>query len=427
MKTYLANNEAVLLDRKVDNTSIFEQYKYQLMALTALVLLAIFWGFSSSSSIAEKDLVYAKVNNGAINKSTTGIGKITALQSWQISAEQSGSLIEVLKQPGAMVAKSQTILRLKNPRLQEQLESLTEDLTLLRTELLSTKLRLNAEYTREQNDSKKMRLRLNTAEQELQASQELATSGIISALQLATIKAKTEEARLDLTMSKSTLAAKKKIIEAEILLKKGSIKRKQAEVNNLNNRIEMLNVKSPISGILQSVEQSFGALITEGKALATVSDTSQMKAVFYLPEQDINTVTQDKEVLIRSSQGEFTTAISLINPSIKDGAIEVEALLPDNFPAWIKPDLPIQVVISHSSGQAQIYVKKPNQAVSHSQSTLYRLDRKKQSLVAVTVEFGDIFEDFIEIKSGLSHDDIIVVSSAFPLEGSEVMVNKGAQ
>ena len=149
--------------------------------------------------------------------------------------------------------------------------------------------------------------------------------------------------------------------------------------------------------------------------------------MFYLPEQDVNTVTQGKQVLIRSSQGQFTTTISLINPSIKDGAIEVEALLPDNFPAWIKPDLPIQVIVSHSSQQAKVYVKKPNNVVSNSQSTIYRLDRKKQTLVAVDVQFGDIFDDFIEVKNGLKHDDIIVVSSAFALQGNEVMINKGVQ
>lgn len=413
------------MDRKITQTASLVKHKQWLYLLAIIALIIGYLWSQDNNSIHQSELVFAKVQNGAVDKPITGIGKIVTQQSWQITAEQAGTLIEVFKQPGDTVARAEVILQLKNPRLQEELASLKADLVLLKTELASTKLRLEAQYSQEKNNSEKAKLRLNTAQQELQASKELADKGIVSALQLATIEAKTQEAKLDFEMSKSALVASAKIIDAELLLKQGNIDRTQAKIDNLNKHIALLQVKSPISGVLQSVKQTYGAFIAQGDSLATVSDTSQMKAVFYLPEQDINAVSLGKEVILRSSQGEFKSTVSLLNPSIKDGAIEVEAALLSNFPTWVKPDLPIQAIVQYKSGIGQIYVEKPANVISNSQNLVYRLDKKRQMLVAVKVDFGNFYEQYIEVKKGLKQNDIIVLSSSQQLKGDEITIING--
>lgn len=411
------------MDLKIEKHSFINTHKKSIIAASLALMVALSLLLGSTPEIRSTDIVLSAVKNGDVNSSTTGVGQIKSLKQWQITANESGHLVEILKNVGDSIHQGDVILRLKNNKITQLENSLKQDIELLETELLSTRLRLMATQSEKQNQSKKNKLLMETTALELAAIKELVNKGIMPKLKLAQVEAKAQGARLDFELSKALLVSSQKMIDAEIMLKKGKVKRAQAELQNIRVRIQDLDVRSPITGILQSVNEKYGSKILEGEKLASVSNTQQMKASFILPEQDSTFVHLGKSVTIKTSQGQLAATISLIKPAIKNGAIEVEARFTEQIPLWLKPDLPLQAVVTGNSSYTGLYVKKPAEVNHNAEITVYRMDRKRKALTPVLVKFGRQMEQYIAIQSGLTAGDMIVFSSQVPLSGQYINIS----
>jgi len=176
-------------------------------------------------------------------------------------------------------------------------------------------------------------------------------------------------------------------------------------------------VKSDVRGVVARVLQNSGAMINPSIPLMSVVDIDQVKAVAAVDEMKIRFVKvgQEARIAIQAYPGEsFAAKVSNISPVCNplNRAIDVEVSMA-NPGHRLKPGMYAEVELTQSSRPALVV---PIAAV---------VDRSGQKVVFVAaagrvvmtpVVTGAVQKDAIEIVSGLSGGEQVVVSGAEKLE-----------
>ncbi|WP_235263818.1 efflux RND transporter periplasmic adaptor subunit [Nitrincola sp. A-D6] len=192
----------------------------------------------------------------------------------------------------------------------------------------------------------------------------------------------------------------------------------EAQVELARTQLAKTTIRAPFDGVVGLRHVSPGDFVSAGQDLVEVTDYSEMKMDFTLPERDLNQVQvgQQIEVHVDALPGEtFQGEIYAISPSSRGGShnLSIRARIPNDQGA-LRPGLFARIVII--TGQDDQALMIPESAVIPENNDFFimRLNAENQvSLVPVTLgsrRFGEV-----QILSGLEAGDIIVTAGQIKL------------
>lgn len=213
------------------------------------------------------------------------------------------------------------------------------------------------------------------------------------------------------------------------------LKSKQAQVAEQEAMIQKKQIQAPFEGYLGVSQINKGQYINPGDKIVSLQSLDYVYVDFYIPQQELLSVTVGEKVNVRSDaylDKTFVGEISAIDPKVdpKTRNLHIQAticnteqrLLPGMF---VNVDMPI--------GKPQRHLTLPLTAVSYNPygETVYVVsestnDAGELQLTAtqVFVKVGDTRGDQVAILSGIKEGDIIVVSGQFKLKsGDRVEIN----
>lgn len=123
----------------------------------------------------------------------------------------------------------------------------------------------------------------------------------------------------------------------------------------------MVELSSPIAGLVTSVNASVGDLTNPGTVLLTVAKTARMKVIFNLNESDVAHLSVGQPVTVSSegkSEGGREGRIIQLSKSADVGSrsFEVKALFPNTADAWYKPGMFLNVDVNLATGSSSLIV-----------------------------------------------------------------------
>jgi len=161
-----------------------------------------------------------------------------------------------------------------------------------------------------------------------------------------------------------------------------------------------------------------GAMVRERQKIITIPDMNQMGAKVNVHESVIKTVQRDQPATIR---------VDAYQDNVLTGKVVKVGVLPDSENRWLNPDLKVyETKISIDgvhpwlkpgmSTQVEIHVKElqdvvyvPIQAVSSSEGQRVCYVARLGGPEKRPVETGEFNNEFIEIKSGLSEGEVVLL------------------
>ena len=102
--------------------------------------------------------------------------------------------------------------------------------------------------------------------------------------------------------------------------------------------------------------------------------------------------------------------VSRIDPSILNGTVTVDVALKGKLPEGARPDLSVDGVIQLEKLDDVVFVGRPVFGQQDSTVTLFKLEPDGKYANKVKVTFGRSSVNTIEIKSGLSVGDRVILS-----------------
>lgn len=200
--------------------------------------------------------------------------------------------------------------------------------------------------------------------------------------------------------------------EVELVTAKNQVDQAQRQVDIVNQQIDLTKVYADISGVADDVNIRLGEFFNGNNQIKIVN-TSDLKAVAQVPENYLSKVKVGSNVKViipelnnKTIQTKVSVAGNLIDPATR--SFYIEAKLP-----YERGFYPNQVALV----RIQDYMARD--ALTIPVNTLQNDDKGKYVMVAEKsgdrlvarkkpVTIGQVYEDKIEIKSGISEGDSVV-------------------
>jgi HlyD family secretion protein len=379
-------------------------------AILAVVLTTVAFARLKPAAppVDDQTLVIETVARGPLTRAVRGSGVLTPENVRWIAAATDGRVERVIVQPGTRVTADSVILELSDPQLQQstrdaewQLRAAESALAAARAELESDRLDREAAAARLRAEAQQARLRAR-------ADAELANAGLAanitrelseSAANSLEQRVKFEDQRLGMLAfsQRSRLAG----LQAEV-------EQRRALVDLQQQRVASLQVRAGIDGVLQQVAVQAGQRVTPGTTLARVAQPERLKAEIRVAEVQAKDLVVGQRAQLDTRTGVVAAHVARIDPAASNGTVLVDLSIDGPLPTGARPDLSVDATIELERLSEVVQVARPVRAQESSSGTVFRVrgDRAQR----VKVEFGRASATAIEVRSGLTPGDRVIVS-----------------
>ena len=203
------------------------------------------------------------------------------------------------------------------------------------------------------------------------------------------------------------------------------LEQRKLELQIAEKNLERTKIKSPIDGVVVSVDVREGDILNVGKVVATVINDKKLHIEGAVDEIDFGKITIGQKAIVHfESLGglEVPAVVTYISPiAITSGGLNVFPIElgfeTDVENKRIVPGLSCDVSIVIISKKGVLTV--PTNALGHTPNGYYVELKTEDGVKKQPVEVGYIGEYYAEIKDGLKEGDVIVIGKK-----TEVLKNK---
>jgi len=201
--------------------------------------------------------------------------------------------------------------------------------------------------------------------------------------------------------------------EVQLLTSKNNVESLEKQISIVAEQLAMSNVYSEVSGVIETVSIRVGETFMGGPmAGITIVDPSNLKAVVEIPENYMSKVKKGLPVIIElpDLNKQIKSVVSLVSQVIgvnnrsfnAEARIGADASLKPNQGAVIK-------ILDHESSNA-IVVPVATVQTDENGKYVYLMVTENGKFVArkKQIIIGELYDDLIEVKSGLTTTDKLV-------------------
>lgn len=197
-----------------------------------------------------------------------------------------------------------------------------------------------------------------------------------------------------------------------------------SEIRSIEKQIAMTYVKAPISGVVSNKTVEKGSFISPSMKLADLTNINRLKMQVYLTEEQVVTVSKGQRLDMQLDlfpDKKFEGAVTFIDVNAGPSGrylVEIEISNPGNT---LKAGMTGTVFFK--GGEDREVLAIPREAVvgSLQEAKVYVVENGKA--VLRSIETGSIFGENVQVRSGLSAGETIVVSGQINLEdGMDVQI-----
>ncbi|MFD2697848.1 efflux RND transporter periplasmic adaptor subunit [Mesonia sediminis] len=263
--------------------------------------------------------------------------------------------------------------------------------------------------------------------------------------QLAQVKAKQTEARAAFLnaqkdyerytqLFKQNSATQKELddMQTQYSMAQARLKAAQEMQNEIESQFAYTQIKAPFTGTITSKNVQVGDLAKPGQVLMQLEGDQSLLVETRIPESDINRINQQDSVAVylssidqrlkaevfelsnsaRFTGGQYTLKVRLINPpaSVKAGM-------------YAQVKLPIELKKDHELQAAPLLIPK-EALVKQGQLTGVFTPSLQNTAVLRWLRLGQDFGDQVEVLSGLSPEEQIIINSQGRLQNGTPIVKK---
>ncbi len=183
-------------------------------------------------------------------------------------------------------------------------------------------------------------------------------------------------------------------------------------------------VKAPISGTVTAVNADAGATVSPQMPLVTIGDISRLVITANVPERFIYLVKKGQRALISTTaapgmkyEAKVTTISPVVNPASR--TLSIELSLTGKTP--IKAGMFVGIELTTSTSENTLVV--PEKAILSRDDITYVFRVNGEHVEKTTVSTGIKNNGLVEISSGLSENDRVVIEGATLVsDGSKIRI-----
>jgi HlyD family secretion protein len=370
---------------------------------------------SAAPSVSRDGSIVASVQRGPFEREVRAAGRLVPRETRWVTAVTPGRVDEILEEPGATVTRDTVILRLQNPDVILASLEADRDVTTAQASALELETRLGSQAINER--ATVAALEAEWADAGRRADVYGADLGlVVSRLDQTEMQDRAHALSRGLELARQRVELVNTKGQGAIAAWREQLVRRRKVADFRRLQVEALNVRAGAEGILIDIAVEPGQWAPPGAVLASVVQPDRLKAELLVPELQAKDVTLGMAAQIDTHNGVIPGHVSRVAAAARDGVVLVEVALEGPLPAGARPQLNVDGNISVETIVDALYVDRPASVFEAGSTRLYRLSPDGEHAERVVVSLGRASALRIEVKSGLSEGDRIIVSDTSSLD-----------
>lgn len=350
-----------------------------------------------------------------ISNSITTNGKVEPIHGFEAHAPVAGTIQRVLLKEGDHVQAGQLLLVLDDSRARA-------DLAIAETRLKGAQERYanllaggdERQLLARRNELEKATTERDAAQRQLDALNRLQQRGAATAEEVGAASDRLARAKSDLTQ----LQSQTRYSSLEKERAQGELSDAKAAIQLAQDIIDKCNVHAPANGVVYFLPVRAGAFVNVGELLLQEADLTQLQVRAFVDEPEIGHLAIGQAVHItwdampgRTWQGTVATLPSTV---VSRGSRVVGEVLCkfDNSERLLLPNVNVNVIIISGSSQEALTV--PREAIHEDNGRNYVFVLHDGHLHLQDVQLGISNLTRVEIRGGISDNDVVAVQSFSP-------------
>ena len=402
--------------------------KFRIAGVTVSVLLLgmLAWyasaGFSNligtDVTVSRQQLRFAMVERGDVRHDVAVQGRIVTANSPALFAPAAGT-VQLNVKPGDSIEKDQVVATIISPELNNQL---AQERTILQR--LSIDLERQQIETRTTILSSQQVLETAAVDLELARSTEYRASEsmkaqVISQADFELKIAELKKSELQHAHAIQNLALQKENLEFELRAKKLEVDGQQLVVNNVERQVAELELKSPITGVVGSVNVRDRDVVARNAAIVMLVDLTAFEIEINIPENYADDLELGLPAEIAVNNKTHAGQLTAISPEVTNGQVTGRIRFTGDTPSGLRQNQRLSASVLIESRLDVLKVKRGAFVQSGGGKTVYRVDG--DTGVRTEIQLGARGLRDVEILSGLKAGEEVIISSIDTFNGAELV------
>ncbi len=380
------------------------------IAAVALITVMLSQLEARPPSVARAELWIDSVQRGTFLRQVRAPGTLVPERIRYVVAVTSGRVEAKPLTPGVSVKPGTMILELSNPDV--QLEYLNAQRSSVDAEqaLVNLQTSLETGVLTQQSQVAQTRTLRAQALRDADVIAALDKRGLSSVNEVARARELATELEGRIKIEEQRLTVMQSAAQEQVRLAKANLDRLRAIERFQAQRVASMKVIAGEDGVLQTLSGELGQWVLAGQVLATVAQPGRLKAVLRVPETLAPDVVLGQRTSIDTRNGLVSGRVMRVDPTAQGGTVTVEIALEGALPRGARSDLSVDGTIEVERLENVLHVGRPAYGQPESTVGLFKVDADGNTATRINVRLGKGSVNSIEIMSGLSPRDSVIIS-----------------
>ena len=365
--------------------------------------------FILDSGLDQSKIQFATAEKATLESSVSASGKIVPLYEQALVSPVATRIMEVYCDEGDSVQAGQSLLRLDLESAETERRRLADELSMRNIELEQTALNNETYLTDLEMKIKTKEMAVNHLKAEVANERRLDSIGSGTGDKIREAELAYSTGLLELEQLKIQLMNEKKAHAASYKSKQLEESISQRNLIEMERTLDNAKIKSPKSGTVTYLNKALGTSIGAGERLAVVSDLSHFKVSAEIPEGNAGKLSVGSAVKVRFNRQTLEGHISSISPQSQNGMVDFNVLLDDDSDKRLRSGLRTELNVVYDVRDEVVRI--PNGQYFQGPGDYYLFVKvSPDKMERRSVSLGDSNFDFVEVKSGISPGEEVVIS-----------------
>ena len=275
---------------------------------------------SSDISISAQRIHLGKVLRGDLVRDLSVQGRVVAAISPRLYSPAQGT-INLLVDAGDNVHKDQVLASVDSPELTNELQQEESSLQKFKMELDRQRIQSKKQALENQKAVDLAQVALIAAQREKRRADKAISTQSISQIDFEEAQDNLENAKLVFRHAQQDADLSKESLAFEVQSKQLLVKRQALMVSDLSRKVDELDIRSPVSGIVGNLAVAQKNQVAKNQAILSVVDLSEFELEVDIPESYADDLAINMPAIVSINGNEHQATLVTISPEIANNQV----------------------------------------------------------------------------------------------------------
>jgi HlyD family secretion protein len=402
------------MDRPIEKKNKITK-KHIWIAFSVIIVVFFVWnllfGDKSSKLNVEKDKIsIAEVQRSFFKNYISVTGTVEPITTVYLDAMEGGRVDEIVAEEGTMVKKGDLLVKLSNTSLILEISNYEALVSRTTNELRQARLLMDQQTLNSRSQILDVEYDIIRRKRDFNNNKILLEGNHISREEYDISKERLELAEKKLSLLKENLKKDSIFRSVQVNSLEKSVERMQHNLVLVNDRLEGLDFRAPVSGELASLDLEIGQVLSRGQRIGQINILDSYKVRVEIDEYYISKVFRGLIGECDFSGSLFKGKITKIYPEVSGGDFYADMVFVDSVPGSIKIGQTSRIKLELGTPKTAILIPRGGFYQSTGGQWVYVVDPSGKFAVKRNISLGAQNPRYYEVLSGLEPGEKVIIS-----------------